>query len=127
MGLANCIGLLNHREFYTMCFGLVKIGLWGAAIDVYLLLRLQAGAVDDSINTLSNKAFLLGHLVYSILLFLRVWSIFALHTGFISRNELANEWKNNLFYVLPDKSTGEMISVNELSDEEFNERFENFI
>ncbi|CAK0898526.1 unnamed protein product, partial [Prorocentrum cordatum] len=40
------------------------------------------------------------------------------------RNELAQEWKRNTFYVLPHKVTGQMIQVNELDDAEYNERLE---
>merc|ERR1719174_183664 len=35
--LSNCIGLLNHREFVVMCFGLVMIGMCGTMMDAILV------------------------------------------------------------------------------------------
>merc|ERR1719254_313687 len=35
--VTNCIGLLNHREFITMCIGLTVIALLGTFIDVVVL------------------------------------------------------------------------------------------
>jgi len=125
--LANCIGLLNHREFFIMCFGLVVIGGCGALLDALLIVRLQTGAIPDLEDVLSTKLFLAMHLAYSACLLLRVCPIFTLHVGFVSRNELANDWKKNTNYVLPSKDTGKLVPVNDLSDDEFNERFDAFI
>merc|ERR1719517_412974 len=38
--LTNVIGLLNHREFLVMVVGLVAIGVFGMALDTFLLLSM---------------------------------------------------------------------------------------
>jgi len=119
--LANCIGLLNHREFMAMLCGLVAIGILGIILDVFLLIT-TAREMDHWTTSL----LLVLHLAYSLILTSLVGPIFRLHVGFISRNELANEWKRHDYYVIPSKQTGKPIPVNELSDDEFNERFDNF-
>lgn len=120
--LANCIGLLNHREFVIMCSGLVTLGVLGSLLNITLL-------VVTSHNGETPYAISIGlalHLIYSIILALRVWPILQLHIGFISRNELANEWKRNDFYVITSARTGKVVPVNDLSDDEHNERFDSF-
>jgi len=119
--LTNCIGLLNHREFITMCAGLVAIGVCGAALDIFLLVpTVREG--DQWV-----KLFFLGlHIAYSFILIALVGPILRLHIGFISRNELANEWKNNDFYVITSARSGERVPVNDLSDDEFNAHFDVF-
>jgi len=73
-----------------------------------------------------TSIFLVLHLAYSFILTSLVTPIFRLHVGFISRNELANEWKRHDYYVITSRQTGKPIPVNELSDDEFNERFDAF-
>jgi len=119
--LTNCIGLLNHREFVIMCISLVSVGVLGAVVDICLLL---ASAARDVRWT--SKLFLFTHLVYSMILTGLAGPILRLHIGFISRNELANEWKKNEFYIIQSARTGKTVPVSELSDEEFNERFDSF-
>merc|ERR1711924_306973 len=46
--------------------------------------------------------------------------------GFVSRNELAYEWKENYHYVVFSEKYGTKVSVNDLSDDEFNDKFEQF-
>merc|ERR1719510_1109335 len=70
--------------------------------------------------------FLFLHLAYSVMLTALAAPILRLHIGFISRNELANEWKRNEFYVITSARTGKSVPVNDLSDDEFNERFDAF-
>jgi len=117
----NCIGLLNHREFIVMVSGLVAIGVCGALLDLFLVAAMarQGGAWIEAL-------LLLLHLAYSVCLVSLAGPIFRLHVGFISRNELANEWKRNDFYVITRARTGESVPVNDLSDDEFNERFDAF-
>mmetsp|Transcript_19119 Transcript_19119/g.45016 ORF Transcript_19119/g.45016 Transcript_19119/m.45016 type:complete len:449 (+) Transcript_19119:102-1448(+) len=119
--VTNCIGLLNHREFIIMLSGLVAIGVLGSLLDCILLL---ACLVQGRSHT--QTFFLVIHLVYSIGLTSLAGPIFRLHVGFVSRNELANEWKQNKFYVVNSLRTGATLPVNELSDDEFNERFDAF-
>jgi len=119
--LANCIGLLNHREFFALLCGLVSIGILGILLDVFLLV-----ATARETDHWTSSIFLVLHLAYSLILTSLVGPIFRLHVGFISRNELANEWKRHDYYVITSRQTGKPIPVNELSDDEFNERFDAF-
>uniref|UniRef100_A0A7S3TMV8 Palmitoyltransferase n=1 Tax=Strombidinopsis acuminata TaxID=141414 RepID=A0A7S3TMV8_9SPIT len=120
--LANCIGLLNHREFVVMCSGLVILGALGALLDFTVLMSL----VHQGEATIGTQVGLVLHLIYSLIMGTRVWPILSLHIGFISRNELANEWKRNDFYVITSARTGKVVPVNDLSDDEHNERFDSF-
>lgn len=119
--LTNVIGLLNHREFVAMVSGLVIIGAFGSLLDAFLIL-----AVARQGNQWVAAFFLVMHLTYSLILTSLAGPIFRLHVGFVSRNELANEWKRNDFYVVTNARTGKSVPVNELSDDEFNERFDAF-
>jgi len=119
--LTNVIGLLNHREFIIMCFGLVSIGVVGMIVDTVLLL---AAACQSH---WSDMALLLMHFGYSLCVVGLAGPILRLHMGFISRNELANDWKKNTHYVVHSKRIpGKVVHVEELSDNEFNERFDSF-
>lgn len=118
--LTNCIGLLNHREFIVMVTGLVILGIAGSLLDTALVLVISRKGGDFL------TAFLLVmHLVYDIMVLTLAYPILRLHIGFISRNELANEWKRNDFYVVVNRED-KLVAVNELSDDEFNERFDAF-
>merc|ERR1719188_2905624 len=46
--LANCIGLLNHREFVAMLVGLVLIGGLGIVVDVLLTVAMVNRGFWDS-------------------------------------------------------------------------------
>ena len=119
--LTNCIGLLNHREFIVMVTGLVILGIAGSLLDTALVLVISRKGGDFL------TAFLLVmHLVYDIMVLTLAYPILRLHIGFISRNELANEWKRNDFYVITSARTGKVVPVNDLSDDEHNERFDSF-
>lgn len=123
--VCNCIGLLNHRSFFIMCTGLVVIAMLGTAVDVIAIIA--AFVVPD--YGWHSKVFLILHLVYSVALLMLAGPILRIHIGLVARNELASEWKKNEFYVV-QKSTkhGEWqnVPVNELSDDEFNARFDSF-
>jgi len=119
--LTNCIGLLNHREFVLMVWGLVTIGLCGGLLDFCLLVVSMWGG-----HSWLETFFLALHLAYSVGVVALAGPIFRLHVGFVSRNELANEWKRNDFYVVTSLKSGKTLPVNELSDDEFNDRFEAF-
>jgi len=119
--LTNCIGLLNHREFVVMLVGLVTIGLIGVAVD----LTLVASMVNKSWwQTLILVAF---HLGYSVALIALALPILRIHVGLVSRNELASEWKRNDFYIARNTKRGKNVSVNDLSDDEFNALFDEFV
>jgi len=118
--LTNVIGLLNHREFFTMVMGLFLIGVSGAAIDAFLMLyTLQQG-------WWTNELIILLHLGYSIALVTMAGPIFRIHLGLVVRNELAAEWKRNDFYIARECKRGRDIPVNDLSDDEFNALFDSF-
>jgi len=117
--VTNVIGLLNHREFIVMCVGLVTIGVLGGLVDSVIIVFFwrEEGMCVNFI--------LLAHLAYSVILTVLAYPILALHIGFVCRNELANEWKKNIFYVVENQA-GETVLVNDLSDDEFNNRFDSF-
>jgi hypothetical protein len=118
--LMNAIGLLNHREFALMLVGLMTIGTCGGLVDVALLISMPW---DRSHGI--QGAMLLSHLMYSMGVIRICGPIFRLHVGFVSRNELAQEWKNNEFYIA---AIGEKrIPANDLDPEAFNEHFDHFV
>jgi len=119
--LTNGIGLLNHREFIIMMVGLTSIAVLGTLIDLFLIIsEIHRG------TTWATELLLFMHLGYSIAIGTFVWPLLQLHYGFISRNELANEWKRNDFYIIHSTRSGKQVSVTELSDDEFNDRFDSF-
>jgi len=121
--LGNCIGLRNHREFMLMTCSLSAAALLGAAVDAVLLFaRARAGEEEAWVTEL----LLLLHLVYSLAFARYVVPIFRLHVGFVSRNELAREWKEDLHYVVHDAVTGEPVAVADLDVDEYNEHFDSF-
>lgn len=111
--LTNAIGLLNHREFVLMLIGLLIIGTGGCLVDFVLLIW------TSSEGHHFTGFLLIMHMTYSVILTLLAGPILRLHLTFVSRNELANDYKHNLFYVMRD-ATGKAVHVNELEDEEFN-------
>jgi len=119
--LTNAIALLNHREFVILLVSLVTVGVVGSALDIVVIILM---CVDTSAIWVIPLAAL--HLVYSIGLIVLTAPILRIHIGLISRNELAAEWKKNEFYVIEGHKTGQTTSVNDLSDDEFNELFDQF-
>jgi len=119
--LSNCIGLLNHREFVVMLVGLVVIAVLGSLVDAVLALSMLSRGfwIDEMLVVL--------HLIYSIGMLALAYPILRIHVGLVSRNELAAEWKRNDFYVAEKSKKGENVSVNELSDDEFNHLFDHFV
>lgn len=118
--VTNSIGLFNHRQFFVMCVGIVVAALSGAIMDVVLFIKLVELGFDFRLLVLA------GHLTYSLLLFCLAGPILRIHIGLVSRNELANEWKRNEFYVAKRSKRGKDTPVNELSDDEFNALFDDF-
>merc|ERR1712194_96124 len=68
---------------------------------------------------------LVAHVGYCFGFAYYVVPIVRLHLGFISRNELANEWKHALYYTIDDQH-GNTKSVGELDVEEYNQRYDSF-
>jgi hypothetical protein len=117
--VVNVIGLSNHREFILMVTGLALICISGIIVDGFLGYHLARHGGDR------NLLICVGlHAAYLLILGYCVMPIFRLHVGFVCRNELAQEWIRNTFYVLQHKTSGDWINVNELSDDEYNERLE---
>jgi len=115
--LQNVIGLLNHREFVLMLLGLFAIAVLGMAVDVWLAVLIgRKGFMDTEI-------IVLFHLAYSIVLLAIAGPICRIHVGLVSRNETAQEWKNNGSYVALNKR-GEKTPVMELDDDEYNDLFD---
>merc|ERR1712060_220225 len=63
---------------------------------------------------------------YAVILTALACPILRMHIGFVSRNELAQEWKRNDFYVVRRQDNDEPVHVNDLTDDEFNDRFDSF-
>jgi len=103
-----------------MCVGLVLIAVLGTAVDIIALIPII------SKGSWGAKILVVLHLAYSIILMALAGPILKIHIGLVSRNELASEWKRNDFYVIKRGKHGESIPVNELSDDEFNARFDTF-
>merc|ERR1712224_891917 len=100
--------------------GLVLIAVLGTAVDIIALIPII------SKGSWGAKILVVLHLAYSIILMALAGPILKIHIGLVSRNELASEWKRNDFYVIKRGKHGESIPVNELSDDEFNARFDTF-
>jgi len=117
----NWIGLYNHREFIVMAMFLSIVACAGVVVDVALL------AFFWQATDWWQKACLMVHCAYSLAFAYYVVPIFRQHIGFVSRNELAQEWKSDMFYIIHHAETGEPIAVNMLEDEEeYNAHFDNF-
>jgi len=61
--------------------------------------------------------------MYSVAPFTLAAAILHLHMAFMSRNEVAAEWK----WVVPGSRVDEFIPMNDLSDDEINEQFNSFM
>mmetsp|Transcript_3709 Transcript_3709/g.8393 ORF Transcript_3709/g.8393 Transcript_3709/m.8393 type:complete len:294 (-) Transcript_3709:89-970(-) len=119
--LVNTIGLRNHREFVGTLVTLILIGFVGLADDVYMAVELYLKG-----QIFSYRSILLAlHCVYSANLLIIVGPIARIHAGLVGRNEVCQEWKNNIYYVI--ERDGVMVPVNELDTDDFNENFEKFI
>lgn len=105
-----------------MCTGLCVAASCGALLDVILLFNVS-GFPSESWEPFF---FMAVHLIYSCFVCTLGGPILWLHVGFISRNELANEWKNNSYYVAYSHKMGDKIPVNDMSDDEFNAAFDMF-
>lgn len=115
--VTNVIGLNNHREFMVMCGGLASIAVLGSFVDAALLLW--------CITQFRFPLLLILHMVYSVVFAKLVMPIVTIHVGFVSRSELAKDYKNDEFWVLVDKETGQSTSVKELDADDYNEAFDN--
>jgi len=121
--LTNVIGLYNHRQFLVMVIGLVLIAFMGIFRDVALLVALY-----EAHELGYDAIFIAAHMVYSLGLLSIAYPILRIHVGLISRNEVAQEWKRNIHYVVREsKAMGNNVPVNALSDNEFNEKFDDFV
>jgi len=118
--LMNVIGLLNHREFIVLLVGLTLIGAVGIVVDAIVF----GGYIATSLWPLTLLVAF--HFVYCVVLLSLVFPILRIHIGLVSRNELAAEWKKNVYYVVKRQKNGQVIPVPDLSDDEFNDEFENF-
>jgi len=104
-----------------MVIGLVVISLSGMVVDGWLaILIAQKGFLDTEIIVLL-------HLAYSIVLLVVAGPICKIHVGLVSRNETAQDWKNNIFYIANNTKQGHNVPVGELDDNEFNALFDAFV
>eukprot|EP00927_Polykrikos_kofoidii_P078606 TRINITY_DN75410_c0_g1_i1.p1 TRINITY_DN75410_c0_g1~~TRINITY_DN75410_c0_g1_i1.p1 ORF type:complete len:380 (-),score=55.49 TRINITY_DN75410_c0_g1_i1:38-1177(-) len=118
--VTNCVGLRNHREYMIMVAGFVIIAVTDVIVDsVLFIARLTSGSWVSEI-------IVLAHLIYSGYFAYYTIPLLRLHSAFVFKNELTQEWKTDDFYVVPDKVTGEPVWVNDLDEEEFDDRFDEF-
>ncbi|CAE7431867.1 unnamed protein product [Symbiodinium natans] len=118
--LLNGIGLYNHREFFLLLMVFTVMVTGSLIVDVYLLaafFRPEHWVVE---------CLLAAHLTYVAVFAYGLLPIVRLHVAFVSRNELANEWKDDLNYVVDDLEAGTSKWVGELDIEEFNDKFDTF-
>jgi len=116
----NVIGLLNHRAFFIMCAGLQACVGIGSLVDIVLILEVFVR------SSWRDLWVLLAHLAYCCIVIGLLGPIFKLHVGFVSRNELAQEWTKNHNYVAFSAKRGGKIPVNDMNDDEFNDAFDFF-
>jgi len=115
--VTNVIGLNNHREFMVMCTGLATIAVLGFAVDAALLLW--------CLPQFRFPIFVVLHMGYSAIFGKYIMPIFTIHVGFVSRSELAKDYKNDEFWVLNDAETGESTPAKDLDADIYNEAFDN--
>jgi len=101
--MMNSVGLLNHREFLIMLLGLVSLCILGACLDVILLaLTLTKIIVGDeeasALGSLLPCAVVALHLAYATQFGYYANKVLCMHLGFIGRNVLCAEWKEDMFY-----------------------------
>merc|ERR1712217_525186 len=110
--LMNGIGLLNHREFFCMLVGLVLAAVLGVVVDSVAIL------MECSRQSWLSVFASTMHLAYCLLIGRFVGSILYLHVGFISRNELCSDWKEDLFWRVDEETVVDGQRVGDLEDEE---------
>eukprot|EP00439_Symbiodinium_sp_Y106_P038288 s6716_g4.t1 len=91
-------GLLNHREFVLMLVCLCLIGLFGVGLDGYLAVLLAQKGIPGQ-GMWEAEIAVVSHLAFSVILLAIEVPILRIHIGLVSRNELGQEWKNNVHYV----------------------------
>ncbi|CAJ1357745.1 unnamed protein product [Effrenium voratum] len=99
-----------------MCGGLATIAVLGGAVDAALLLW--------CLTQFRLPFLVILHMGYSAIFAKYIIPIFTIHVGFVSRSELAKDYKNDEFWVLVDKDTGRSTPVKELEAEDYNEAFD---
>lgn len=127
--LTNAIGLRNHREFLVMVVCLVANAVLGVAMDLALAPAYYC-AHGPGWHTApwypSIQGALVVHLVVQAILAYYAIPILRLHVGFVSRNELAQEWKEDTNYVVFDEN-GEPRDIDDLDEEEYDELYDDFV
>jgi len=119
--VTNSVGLHNHRSYMCMLAGFVGIAVTDAFLDLILI---PAHFMN---GTWTAELLLLVHFLYSCYFAWYSTPLLRMHAAFVARNELAQEWKKDEFWVVYNELTGEKVSVNDLPTEEYNRRFDEFI
>jgi len=128
--LDNCIGMKNHRSFFTMVAGFVGTSMIGAVMDMVLIVLVCIDQFNDN-NSQGGESFVCtivttGHMFVSVGFGYMVYPILKCHIGLIGRNELAKEWmRDDNYYV--DYSDGSKVWVLDLPEEEYDDYFDYFI
>lgn len=115
----NVIGLMNHRPFVALVVGLLLCIVSSVIFDGYLLLRIAIHRWD-LLSHVVQVIIVVAHLCLYVVFGTYVLPIVKIHVGCVSRNELCLEYcdcKHQVFNGVP---------VEELDEDEYNERFEAF-
>lgn len=112
----NCIGLHNHRSYMVMLAGFVASAASSALVDLLLIVTCGREAWATCI--------LLAHAVCSTGLLWYSAPLLRLHSSFVSRNELAQEWKRDDFWIVRDEETGAAVSTRDLDVDTWNRHYD---
>eukprot|EP00930_Biecheleria_cincta_P020191 TRINITY_DN15238_c0_g3_i1.p1 TRINITY_DN15238_c0_g3~~TRINITY_DN15238_c0_g3_i1.p1 ORF type:complete len:440 (+),score=64.08 TRINITY_DN15238_c0_g3_i1:62-1381(+) len=116
--LLNSIALYNHREFIVMLVLLIITGVLSWLVDIWVVVT---AFQDDLWSEIPLKLFaVVLHFVYAAGVLYLVIPILEIHTGLISRNELAREYNRDQYRVLR-REGHEDVPANELDTEAYNE------
>merc|ERR1712113_1299317 len=105
-------------EFLVMVSGFFSISILGSLVDAVLIVKFMIA------EGWLTRITLITHFVYVVGFAYFVIPIFRVHVGLVSRNELAKEWKEDIFYIIRDSESGAPIPVNDLDVETYNEHFD---
>jgi len=113
-----------------MTVGVVAIATLGTLVDALLLGRALYQSWDALPQALLEnwlaRTCILVHFMYSAVSMYFSAPILQLHIGFVSRNELAKDWRMDRFYVARDPQTKRLTSVQDLDAQAYNDLFDEF-
>merc|ERR1712113_863661 len=108
-----------------MLFGFVIMAVLDSVLDLVHIVR-HVKHVEFHVSQLLGAIALVAHMIYSFYFSWYCVPLLRQHIGFVLRNELTQEWKRDDFNIIYNQ-VGDPVAVNELSEEEYNEQFDNFV